>query len=366
MFLGVFKGLSSWSGIANSPVVFNGIFLMDLLIQIGRIILVVGVLLSCTDAKSSSRKTEEAIEVDSLASPIESEPILLTSTDIVISKELLFDKYTPEDVYEYRDTVRSFDWDEIKRYLAIVENHHDRPERWGVLQNYKNMNREAPLVHTWHRDSHKLVADSLGIQRYQSVPLYSVSDSVVPMRYGRDGSPFHLLDSIGSFYKLNLMDSNEEWLTLKRYVKILPDTVRFDRVVFVDLSDQNITTLERRARGEWMVRSMNPATTGKHNPPYGHATPPGIFMIQQKKRKMFYHKDGSSELAGYAPYASRFTNGAYIHGVPVNNVNGKEIEYSQSLGTTPRSHMCVRNASSHAQFVYDWAPIFGAFVIVIE
>lgn len=32
---------------------------------------------------------------------------------------------------------------------------------------------------------------------------------------------------------------------------------------------------------------------------------------------MIYLKDGSPEVAGYAPYASRFTDGAYIHGVPV-------------------------------------------------
>jgi len=64
---------------------------------------------------------------------------------------------------------------------------------------------------------------------------------------------------------------------------------------------------------------------------------------------MYYVKDGTSEIAGYAPYASRFTNGAYIHGVPVQYPHKNIIEYSPSLGTTPRSHMCVRNASSHAK-----------------
>lgn len=340
---------------------------MNLFFQVGRIILVLGALLSCTDAKSSSEHVEKALDADTLAVVSKKpKPKKLTSSDITLTKELLYDKHTLEDTYAYKDTTRSFDWDAVKKYLAIVENHHDRPERWGVLQNYKNMNREAPLVHTWHRDDHRLVADSLGIQRYQSTPLYSLSDSIVPRRYGRDGSPFHLLDSIGSFYKINLMDTHEEWFVPKRYVKVLPDSVRFDHVVFIDLSDQNISTLERKASGQWIIRSMNPATTGKHNPPYGHATPPGIFIIQQKKRKMFYHKDGTSTIAGYAPYASRFTNGAYIHGVPVNNVNAKEIEFSNSLGTTPRSHMCVRNASSHAQFVYDWGPTLSTLVIVIK
>lgn len=66
---------------------------------------------------------------------------------------------------------------------------------------------------------------------------------------------------------------------------------------------------------------------------------------------MLFLKDGSSALGGYAPYASRFTNGAYIHGVPVNVPRTAMIEYSWSLGTVPRSHMCVRNATSHAKFI---------------
>ena len=69
---------------------------------------------------------------------------------------------------------------------------------------------------------------------------------------------------------------------------------------------------------------------------------------------------------GFAPYANRFTNGAYIHGVPVNAPRKSLIEYSPSLGTTPRSHMCVRNATSHAQFVYDWAPVNKTIVFVLE
>ena len=65
-------------------------------------------------------------------------------------------------------------------------------------------------------------------------------------------------------------------------------------------------------------------------------------------------------------YASRFTNGAYIHGVPVNAPGTEIIEWSWSLGTTPRSHMCVRNATSHARFIYDTMPLLATLVVVIE
>ena len=81
---------------------------------------------------------------------------------------------------------------------------------------------------------------------------------------------------------------------------------------------------------------------------------------------MVYLKDGSAERGGFAPYASRFTNGAFIHGVPVKAPGTAIIEWSWSLGTTPRSHMCVRNATSHAKFIYQWAPLKQSLVVVVE
>ena len=111
---------------------------------------------------------------------------------------------------------------------------------------------------------------------------------------------------------------------------------------------------------------MNPATTGMHKPPHAQETPTGIFAIQEKKEKMYYVRDGTSQIAGYAPYASRFTNGAYLHGVPVQLPRKSIIEYSVSLGTTPRSHMCVRNASSHSKFIYDRTTVKESVVVVID
>ena len=111
---------------------------------------------------------------------------------------------------------------------------------------------------------------------------------------------------------------------------------------------------------------MNPATTGRHAPPYAQETPLGVFLLQEKKKQMLFLKDGSTELGGEAPFASRFTNGAYIHGVPTNLPQTGIIEYSWSLGTVPKSHMCVRNATSHAQFIYEWAPTERTLIVVIE
>lgn len=290
----------------------------------------------------------------------------LSAAQIQITKELLYDNYTLEDSYPYKDTTRQFQWDKIKERLALLENIQLQPSTWAILQNYKNRNGEAPLVRHFKRNAYGRVADTLGIERYQSVPLYLPADTLVPERYGQDGELTRFLSGGENFVKAEPIFTGGEWMIPKKYVKVIGDTIVFNKAIFVDRHNQNITSLERTAAGHWLVRSMNPATTGRRRPPYAQPTPLGIFVLQEKKVKMIFLKDGSKETGGYAPYANRFTDGAYIHGVPVNAPRTRQIEYSPSLGTTPRSHMCVRNATSHSKFIFDWAPVNETIVFVLE
>ena len=317
---------------------------------------------------SLSSVTQMPVSADTVVPVVEvpRKEKLLTADDVTLTKDLLYDTYTLEDTYPYKDTVRSFKWDVIRNCLAYIENMQRDSVQWVVLQNYKNMNREAPLVRNFVRNTYRRVADTLGVERYQSVPLYLPGDTLVPERYGRDGTLACLRGMEGSFDRIFPITLEDEWLVPRRYLKRLDDSTAFNHVVFVDRLDQNITTLERVDKGHWKIRSMNPATTGRHAPPYAQETPLGMYLLQQKKVRMVFLKDGSAATGGYAPYASRFTNGAYIHGVPVNVPRTEMIEYSWSLGTTPRSHMCVRNATSHAKFIFDWAPEERSLVVVIE
>ena len=103
---------------------------------------------------------------------LRSEQSLLTADDVTLIKELFYDQHTLEDTYPYKDTVRSFKWDEIRESLAYIENMQADTARWVVLQNYKNQNKEAPLVRKFVRNAYRRVSDTLGVERYQSVPLY--------------------------------------------------------------------------------------------------------------------------------------------------------------------------------------------------
>lgn len=308
---------------------------------------------------------------------------------VQIEKALLYDKYTLQDTYPYKDSTRQFQWDKINSYLTLIDTVQSTPSTWGILQNYKNLNGQAPLVKNHQQNAYKRVADAFGVERYQGVPLYNISDLTTPERYGQDGDLVQVLSMENDFVKVKSLSLNSEWMVPKRYVNIInqemPDknaeitpaenvinyaaplvsNTIFNRIVFVDRTNQNIATLEK-VNDKWLVRSMNPATTGAHHPPYQMETPLGIFVVQEKKRKMYYYVDGTTRIAGYAPYASRFSTGAYLHGVPLAYPQTKEREFSSTLGTIPRSHKCVRNATSHAIFLYEWARVDESLVIVIE
>jgi hypothetical protein len=283
-----------------------------------------------------------------------------------IERALEYDQHTLADTFMYNKTVRYFQWQKIQKALRQVEQMQDGQTRWGVLQNKSNVNGRPPLTETSHTDEYHRAADSNGVEQNQAIPLYALNDLKVPELYGRDGSPVKIIgrDSLENFV-VETINFEGHWAIPERYVKPLAEDVVFTKVVAVDRQMQCIATLEH-VDGRWLVRSMNPCSTGAHNPPYQMPTPLGMFVIQMHEPKMFYTGDGNSTIVGYAPWASRFSNGGYLHGVPTNSPHAAAAEFSPTLGTIPRSHMCVRNATSHAKFIYDWAPVLGSLVVVIE
>lgn len=293
-------------------------------------------------------------------------PEEVSPDSIILKRELTYKKYTLKDIFPYGKTKRRIQWSQIRTHLALIENMSLRPFRWGVLQNYKNINGRAPLL----RNAAALgrtKQDSLGVSRHQAAPLYELDSLDAPILYARDGWLVINKDFDGDYYRIYAMELKEEFLVPSAYFKPLADSIEFRYAVFIDRKRQYIVTTERLAPQQWSVRSVNPCTTGVDKPPYSQPTPLGMYVLQEKRRRMNYLKDGSNtEPGGFAPHASRFTGGAYIHGVPTVHPGEHINEYSYSLGTVPKSHMCVRNASSHAEFLYKWAPTLQTLIFVIE
>lgn len=98
---------------------------------------------SCTSRSGEIPPVHEQ-QTDSLAQDTLTQPEVkpvdkkkLTAEQIQITKDLLYDQYTLDDIYPYKDTTRQFQWDKIKEQLALLENIQLQPSTWAILQNYK-------------------------------------------------------------------------------------------------------------------------------------------------------------------------------------------------------------------------------------
>ena len=290
----------------------------------------------------------------------------LSAETVKLEKELTYDQHTLQDTYPYQQTTREFQWDKIKEKLAQTDALRAKnSDMWVVLQNKSNIHEQPTLAKDYKTDEYKIVTDRYGVERHQAIPLYLKEDLETPERYAYDGSLVKIIGQQDDYVIAQATTFDGEYLIPTKYVHSIEGTPAFTKVIVVDRNNQNISTFEK-VGDIWKVRSMNPCSTGAHHPPLQKPTPLGLFVIQEKKPKMLYYVDGTTEIGGYAPWASRFCSGAYLHGVPVNLPHTEIIEYTATLGTTPRSHMCVRNASSHAEFIFDNFPVDEALVYVIE
>lgn len=291
--------------------------------------------------------------------------LFFTCTAIISRRALLYDRYTLSDTFPYRDEQRTLQLDKIDSVIELVMRATAKDEVAAVVDNYKNRNGNAALVTEFTIDRHGAIQDKFGVIRHQAAPLYRTTTDRSPERYARDGSLAIVIDSLpNNFIKAKSVAISGEWYIPKRYLRKLPNR-NFKKFIIVDRKFQTITACERSDTG-WWLRAANPASTGIESPPYKRTTPLGIFIISDKVEKMMFLHDGSTAVAGFSPYASRFSGGAYIHGIPTNYPARNIIEWSHTLGTTPRSHMCVRCATSFALWVYEWADCDSTVVAVIE
>jgi hypothetical protein len=259
---------------------------------------------------------------------------------------------------------RTFQFDKMLQSVRELER-QVKEGKLNFISNYKNANGAPPKK----GDS---ATDEYGTRIYQSAPGYTSPDTNSDFRYIPDGILLRILGETGDFYKVKVLTYDGEYFVPKKYIEADNALTQLSQAIVVDRNQQNQATFEIGSDGSISMVSYTYATTGLQGAS-SFATPLGFYKSIEKKDKFHYLKDGSSEIAGYAPFAIRFCGGAYVHGVPVayKEENGEKvdpghIEYLQTIGTFPRSHMCVRNYTSHAKFLYDLVDPAVSAIIVIE
>ena len=265
-------------------------------------------------------------------------------------------------IHSHAGTPRKFRFDEMLNALQDL-NQQILGGKLHYISNYKNINGTPPTKNNG-------ATDEFGYRIYQSAPGYSKADTASDFRYLPDGILLKILSEDETFYRVFVPTFNSEFFVPKKFIN--PDiyVYNFSHVIVVDRKEQNQATFEVSPNGTAMI-SYTLSTTGLKGP-LSFETSLGYYKAIEKKERFEYLGDNRAEIAGYAPYAIRFSGGAYIHGVPVDyevkegeRIDPGKIEYLHTIGTFPRSHMCVRNFTSHAKFLYDWMkPEAGAVIII--
>lgn len=295
--------------------------------------------------------------------------------DSVYGFNLKYDRYLIEAPYTYQvnGEGRCFQFDVMREKIAVVENAL-KEYRLTYIDNYKNQNGQAPYYKGGS-------VDALGNQRSAAAPAYADITNSEEFIYLTDGTLVSVLEEDDDYTLISVVGTDSEYSVPSHYVSTDDCLISVEKAIIVDRKNQNIATFEKERLTEsdsdenflWNVTSYSLATTGKEGK-YHQPTPLGYFYAIEKKSRFFYVKDGTNEIEGYAPYAVRFSAGAYIHGVSTPYKYGADgtrtdagiQEFSNSIGTVPLSHKCVRNYTSHAKFVYDWYEHGKTVVIVIE
>ncbi|MFA5528123.1 MAG: L,D-transpeptidase family protein [Peptostreptococcales bacterium] len=259
--------------------------------------------------------------------------------------------------------IRTFRFDEMYEELLAVEGYTQNAEI-TYINNYKNRSGEAPLYQGKGFDKH-------GVRRFQSAPGYTDLSNKDEFIYIEDGTLVKVISKTNGYYKVKVLKNNVTAFVPEKYIKNSLRLKQLTKAIVIDVKNQNEGVFEKK-NDQWTLISNTLATTGA-NEEYKLETPPGYYFAIEKKSKFLYLDDITKKVSGYAPYAIRFTGGTYIHGVPVaykkdgnKLIDPGHIEYSGTIGTSPLSHRCVRNYTSHAKFLYDWVDIQNTAVIVIH
>ncbi|QIB68458.1 murein L,D-transpeptidase [Aminipila butyrica] len=309
---------------------------------------------------TSDQETEEAALVSSEEAGQEE------SKALSYGFNLKYDKYLVERPYTYivNGEKRYFQFNLMRQRIDTVEKAMGS-YRMTYIDNYKNRNGQAPQYKG--RD-----VDPQGGSRGASAPAYPDIRQPEEFIYLADGTLVQVLEEDQDFTLVGLVGTDAEFSVPNRYIPQEDGLISLKKVIIVDRKNQNIATFEKEGES-WNITSYSKATTGKEGR-YHQLTPLGYYFAIEKKPKFYYLKDGTDQIEGYAPYAVRFTAGAYTHGVSsayTYTADGGRLdpgihEFSSSIGTVPLSHKCVRNYTSHAKFIYDWYEHGSTIVIVIE
>jgi lipoprotein-anchoring transpeptidase ErfK/SrfK len=283
--------------------------------------------------------------------------------------------YVHNSIADYRQ----FLLDKAYEDTGMLQKKVDEENSFYVsINNRNNANGFAPETNL--TDEYGKIIDQYGVLHDQSAPAYIENSKSSEFRYICDGTLVEVINKTDNLVEIYVPQYDENFFTPRKYLKYKdsdPKTSieKLTESIVIDRTNQNIMYFEvNKETDEWELLTMSYVSTGTESV-YADPTPIGFFMVQKVRIQFEYPSDENEGIeAGYAPYVIRFSGGAYNHGVPLNYTKDKlgnivkpnTRESHPSLGVKAESHMCVRNYTSHAEFLFKRVEAGKAVVIVIE
>jgi hypothetical protein len=163
----------------------------------------------------------------------------------------------------------------------------------------------------------------------------------------------------------------------EKFFKKMDLKEKVNKYIAIDTQSQSEVALERnKETNKYEVITYSLVTTGKDNGYSSYDTPHGVFMVAHTRTYMMFTRNLKADekiesipkrlkagndlvIAGEAPYAIRFSGGAYLHGIPGPIGASSESKWytASKIGTYKESHKCVRHYDDQIKFLFDWLSV---------
>ena len=242
----------------------------------------------------------------------------------------------------------------ISAYVPLSNNYYTPVDKFGnrasqSIKGYINSNLEGEYINLPDQTLFKKLSETKDYIELET-PFY--------------GGSYFIKNKEKSFKKIDLKE-------------------KVNRYVSIDTQSQSEVALERnKETDQYEVITYSLVTTGKDNGYSSYDTPHGVFMVAHTRTYMMFTRNlretetltsipkglraGRNQVVfGEAPYAIRFSGGAYLHGIPGPIGANSESKWhtAAKIGTYKESHKCVRHYDDQIKFLFDWLSVekYGKF-----
>ena len=267
---------------------------------------------------------------------------------------------------------RGFYWNEISNRINMINSFIEE-------SNKNNRDLYVILAYVPLSKNYFSPVDKFGNRSTQSIKAYTNKNLEGEYINIPDQSLFRKLSETSEYVELETPFYGGPYYIKNnnKFYKKVTLNDKINKYIAVDTSSQSEVAVERNIESnKYEVITYSFVTTGKDNGYSSYDTPHGVFMVAHTRTYMMFTRNLKSTeniktipkrllagqdqvVAGEAPYAIRFSGGAYLHGVPgpIGASSASKWYTASRIGTYKESHKCVRHYDDQIKFLFEWLSV---------